>query len=266
MRDYHSRAGSAGSPAGTLKETSNLMSRIRRGGLIAFLFLGFVASASASDLTGMASVGVRGGGALFLSGLDPERFRADRFGNAILNAVGDTIWLDQKVSPRLAGDLVFGYAWSDNITLELNTGWAWSRITTGSKALQDSFFVVTSVPFVLSARYLMRDGKTWRPYLGAGGGLYWVSILSRDLGPAKDPQTFERLRKAVPGFFGTVGVEKRFTKLVTGTADLAYHHAFSEDRESFPKGFSGSKSYLQARLGFFFHFDVSERIETGFPE
>ena len=257
MRVYHSRAGSAGSPAATLKETSNLMSRFLRGGLLAFLLMGFVASASASDLTGMAAVGIRGGGALFLTGLDPQR--------TALDGQGRQVSIGQKVSPRLAGDLVFGYVWSDHITLEANTSWAWSRLTSGSDALQDSFFVATSVPFLFSARYLLRDNKTWRPYLGGGGGIYWVSVLSRDLGPAKDPQTFERLRKAAPGIFGTVGVEKRFTKLVTGTADVAYHYTFSEDQGRFPRGFSGNKSYVQLRLGMNFHFSVSERIESGFP-
>ena len=234
------------------------MSRILRGGLIAFLFLGFVASASASDLTGMAGVGIRLGGCWFTSGLDPDRTSTDKYGNPVD--------IPQSVSPRLSGDLVASYVWSDNITIEAATGWSWSAITAGDDALQDSFYVATSVPFIIGARYNMRHGKTWRPFIGAGGGGYWVSVLTRDLGPAKDPVTYEDLRKFVPGVYGTVGVERPVTKLVTATGDAAYHYAFWEDKEKFPSGFNGDKAYFQLRLAMIFHFSVSERIETGFPE
>ena len=81
-----------------------------------------------------------------------------------------------------------------------------------------------------------------------------------------DPTTFARFRKAVPGVYASAGVEKRFSKYVTGTGDLVYHYMFSEDKTDFPSGFNGNKSYLQARLGVNVYFSVSERIETGFPE
>lgn len=241
------------------------MSRILRGGLIAFLFMGFVASASASDLTGMAGVSVRVGGAYFNQGFNPERWETDGQGNFVLDANGNRVAVQENLDPRLAGDLAFQYVWSDHVTIEMSTSFAWSQIAHGSEAYQDSFYVATSVPFLLSGRYLMRDNKTWRPYFGGGAGGYWVSVLSHDLGPSKDPATYQDIRRFVPGFFLTGGVEKRMTKTMTGTADLAYHYTFWEDTEDFPSGLNGNKSYIQLRLGLVFHFSVSERIETGFP-
>jgi opacity protein-like surface antigen len=265
MRRTTSRAGSAGSPAATLKETSNLMSRILRGGLIAFLLMGVAASASADDLTGMAGVGIRAGGSYFNQGYNPERFETDAQGNFVLDQNGQKIPVAENLDPRLAGDLAFEYIWSDHVAIELSTSWAWSAIKHGSEAYQDSFYVTTSVPFLLSARYRMRHGKAWRPYVGGGAGGYWVSVLSKDLGPSKDPQTFQDVRRFVPGFYLTGGVEKGLTKTVTATGDLAYHYTFWEDKENFPSGLNGNKSYIQLRLGLVFHFSVSERIETGFP-
>ncbi len=234
------------------------MAHYLRGGLIAFLLAAFAASASASDLTGMAAVGLRAGGALFRGGLKYDRINDD-------NPLKPRPY-SNKISPRLAGDLVFSYVWSDHITLDLGTSWAWSRLKSNAPGANDSFYVATSVPIIAGARYLMRDGKPWRPYIGAGGGVYWWSVLTRDLGPAVDPTTFARFRKAVPGIYGTAGVEKRFSKYLTGTGDATYHYMFSKDEEDYPSGFNGNKSYVQVRLGVNFYFSVSERIETGFPE
>jgi outer membrane protein W len=221
---------------------------------------GVFASASASDLTGNACVGFRGGLAQFTSGLNYDRTKSIDPGS------GKVTLFDKSISPRLSGDLAFGYVWSDHITLDLWTSWAWSRFKSNAPGATDSYYVATSIPVLLGARFLARDGHPWRPYVGAGGGIYWWSVLSKDLGAAKDPVTFERLRKGVPGLYGTLGVERRFSKYITGTGDVVYHHLFGEDLEDFPSGFNGSKSYVQIRAGVNFYFSVSERIESGFPE
>lgn len=216
------------------------------------------ASASASDLTGTAFVGVRAGGALFTSGLNYDREKSGGSGGVTL--------YDHSTTPRLAGDLVFGYVWSDHITLELWTSWAWSRFKSDAPGAADSFYVATSVPVLLGARYLARDGHPWRPYAGAGGGIYWWSLLNKDLSVAKDPATYEGYRRGVPGVYGMLGVERRFSKYITGTGDVVYHRLFAKDLEDFPSGFNDNKSYMQVRVGVNFHFSVSERIESGFPE
>ena len=258
MRDYHRGAGSAGSPADTsCKEISKPMAhRLRGGFIIALLLAGFAASASASDLTGMAAVGLRAGGALFRGGLNFDR----------TDLSNPARTFDNSISPRLTGDLVFSYVWSDHVTFDLTTGWAWSRLKSDAPGANDSFFVATSVPIIIGARYLARDNQPWRPYAGVGGGVYWWSVLTHNLGPAVDPSTFARFRHAVPGVYGTLGVEKRFSKYMTGTGDLVYHYMFSKDENRWPSGFNGNKSYMELRLGVNFYFSVSERIETGFPE
>jgi outer membrane protein W len=230
--------------------------RLRGGFIIALLLAGFAAPAPASDLTGMAAVGLRAGGALFDGGL-----------NYVRNDPADPArTFNNSISPRLTGDLVFSYVWSDHITFDLTTGWSWSRIKSDAPGANDSFYVATSVPIVLGARFLARDNQPWRPYLGVGGGVYWWSVLTQQLGPAVDPSTFARFRRAVPGVYGTAGVEKRFSKHMTGSGDLVYHYMFSKDEQRWPSGFNGNKSYMELRLGLNFFFSVSERIETSFPE
>jgi hypothetical protein len=236
------------------------MTRLLRGGFLAFLMLAVAVPAWASDLTGHASVGLRAGAALFTGGLNYDRIKF------IDPGTGAARLYDKSVSPRPAGDLVFGYVWSDHLKLDVWTSWAWSRFKSNAPGSADSFYVVTSVPVLIGARYLARDGHPWRPYAGVGGGIYWWSMLSKDLNAAKDPETQVRLRKGVPGLYGTLGVERRFSKYITGTGDVVYHYLFAEDLNDFPSGFNGNKSYMQFRLGVNFYFSVSERIESGFPE
>jgi hypothetical protein len=231
------------------------MTRLFRGGLLALLMIGVAAPAMASDLTGYASVGARAGGSLFTSGLNYERLKPN-----------SQSFYDKSTSPRPSLDLVFGYVWSDHINLDLWSSWAWSRFKSNAPGAEDSFYVSTVVPVLLGARYLARDGHPWRPYIGAGGGIYWWSMLNHDLSAAKDPGSYATLRKGVPGLYGTLGVQRRFSKYITGTGDVVYHYLFAEDLNDFPSGFNQNKSYMQVRLGVNFYFSVSERIETGFPE
>jgi hypothetical protein len=217
--------------------------------------IGVSAPAMADDLTGYASVGMRAGLAQFTGGLNFDRLKPN-----------SQSYYGKSTAPRPAGDLVFGYVWSDHINLDLWSSWAWSRLKSDSPGAEDSFYVATVVPVLLGARYLARDGHPWRPYVGAGGGIYWWSVLNRDLSAAKDPGSFARLRKGVPGVYGTLGVQHRFSKYITGTGDVVYHYLFAEDLKDFPSGFNENKSYVQVRLGVNFYFSVSERIETGFPE
>ena len=104
-----------------------------------------------------------------------------------------------------------------------------------------------------------------RPFVGGGGGAYNWSILTQDLGAAKDPVTFERLRRVDLGVYGIVGVERQMSKHITMMIDGNYTHIFADDKVRFPTGYNGAKSYFQVRLGATFWFSLSERIDTGLP-
>jgi len=216
------------------------MSRTFVGGLLFILLAGTATSSQASDLVGSGGIGVRGGSLLFTK--DRETHDAAR--------------------PRLSGDLVFSYVWTDHMTFDVTTGYGWNRLSTNDP----NRYVVTATPVTLSARYFLCDGKVWRPYVGAGGGLYVWSILSHDLSASIDPTTFERLRRARPGFHGMVGMEKRMSKHIGMTADGSYHYIMAKDTKHFPSGFNGDKAYAQARLGVTFFFSLSEKIDSGLPE
>ena len=216
------------------------MSRNFVGGLFVILLAGFATPSLATDLVGSGAIGARGGSLLFTK----------------------DEWTKAKASPRLSGDVVFSYVWTDHVTLDVTAGYGWNRLQTGNP----EFYVATSTPITLGARYFLRDGKAWRPYVGAGGGVYVWSILTQDLGAAKDPLTFERLRRARPGVHGMVGMERRMSKHIAMTADGDYHYIFARDTEHFPSGYNGNKAYAQFRLGVSFFFSLSERINTGLPE
>jgi len=216
------------------------MSRKFVGGLLFILLAGSATPSRATDLVGAGGIGVRGGSLLFTQ--DQETHKAAK--------------------PRLSGDLVFSYVSSDHVTFDVTTGYGWNRLSTNNP----NYFVVTATPITLSGRYFLRDGKVWRPYVGAGGGLYVWSILSHDLGSATDPATFERLRRARPGFHGMVGMERRMSKHIGMTADGSYHYIMAKDEKRFPSGYNGDKAYVQVRLGVTFFFSLSEKIDTGLPE
>jgi outer membrane protein W len=216
------------------------MSRRVVGGFLTLLVMALPISASASELVGFGGIGFRAGLIKFIQ----DRITAE----------------DAK--PRFSGDLVFSYVYSDHLMLDMNVGYAWNRLDKND----DRFWLVTSVPLTAGARYLIRDGKTMRPYIGAGGGMYVWSIHSKDLGAAKDPITFERLRRADPGIYGVVGVQRQTSKHIAMTADGLYHYIFASNPEDFPSGYNGNKGYAQVRLGVTFFFTLSERIDSGLPE
>src|SRR5687767_14084595 len=210
------------------------------GGFIALLVIALPISASASELVGFGGIGFRGGLIKFIQDRDTA----------------------EDAVPRPSGDLVFSYVYSDHLWLDLTVGYAWNRLDKDD----DRFWLVSSVPITGGFRYQIRDGKKMRPYLGAGGGLYVWTIHSKDLGAAKDPDTFERLRRADLGVYGQVGVERQTSKHISMTADGTYHYILGENIEDFPSGYNGNKGYAQVRLGVTFYFTLSERIDTGLPE
>ncbi len=216
------------------------MSRKFVGGLILILLAGSATPSRATDLLGSGAIGARGGSLLFTQDVPTK----------------------SEARPRFSGDLVFSYVLTDHVTFDVTAGYGWNRLRSGTP----DFYVVTATPVTLGARYFLRDGKVWRPYLGAGGGMYVWSVLSQDLGAAKDPVTFERLRRARPGVHGLVGMERRMSKHISMTGDLGYHYIMAKDLLRFPTGYNRDKAYAQVRLGVSFFFSLSEKIDSGLPE
>lgn len=217
------------------------MFRSRAGGIFALLFLAIATPALAQELTGSGGVGVRGGTIFFTQ--------------------DETITED--ASPRISGDLVLSYAWTDRITADVTIGWEWARLDTDDP----NYYVANIVPlFPVGVRYQVLQNPTMRPYVGGGGGLYNWSILTEDLGAAKDPITFERLRRVDFGFYGVAGVERQMSKHITMVGEGTYTHIFAADEEAFPAGYNGDKAYFSLRIGVSFWFSLSERIDSGLPD
>jgi hypothetical protein len=202
--------------------------------------MGTTTPAAAADLTGFGGVGIRGGTLFFTQ--DPTT--------------------SEQASPRLSGDLVLSYNWSEKLTADITVGWEWSKLDSGT----DSFYVETIVPlFPIGVRYKLKTGNMW-PYVGGGGGLYNWSVLSEDLGAAKDPVTLERLRRVDPGAYVIAGLGRQMSRHITMVAEGNYTRIFATDEERFPSGYSGHKAYFQVRIGATFWFSLSERIDTGLPD
>lgn len=219
------------------------------GGLLALLVTALPLSASASDLVGFGGIGFRGG--------------LCKFGSEANTPLGlNNEPLPNGTKPRLSGDLVFSYVFTDHIWGDVTVGYAWSRLDTND----NRFWLESAVPITGGLRYLLHDGKRMRPYLGGGGGLYVWSVQAKDLGAAKDPSTFERLRRADPGIYGVLGVERTMSRHIDLTGDVAYHRIFAQNTTDFPSGYNGNKAFMQIRLGVSFYFTLTERIDTGLPE
>ena len=158
---------------------------------------------------------------------------------------------------------MFSYVWQDRVTADITIGYGYNKLDTGD----DRYYLAVSAPlFTLTGRFFLRDGKGWRPYVGAGGGAYMWSIQNYNLGASIDPETYARLRGTALGFHGMVGAERRMSKSIGMTGDIVYHLLLSENEADFPGGYGGNKAYVQARLGVSFYFSLSERVDAGLPE
>lgn len=226
------------------------MSRHVVGGLIALLVIALPLAASATELVGYGGIGFRGG---------LVKFGEESNTPLRLDGTGP---LSSGTAPRLSAELVFAYVLSDHLWLDVTVGYAWNRLDTDD----ERFWLESAVPITGGVRYLFWDGRTTRPYIGVGGGMHVWSIQSKDLGAAKDPVTFERFRRADPGIYGVVGVERQMSKHIAASADGVYHYIMAENADDFPSGYNGNKSYAQVRLGITFYFTLTERIDTGLPE
>ena len=96
------------------------MMRKLAGGLFVLLLTASATPCLANDLTGSGGIGIRGG-TLF--------WTKDEL-------------IKEQASPRLSGDLVLSYQWTDHITADVTVGWGWSKLDSGT----DSFFVANVVP------------------------------------------------------------------------------------------------------------------------
>ena len=211
------------------------------GGIFALALMGMATPSAASDMTGFGGVGIRGGTLFFTQDATTS----------------------EQATPRLSGDLVMSYNWTENLTADVTIGWEWSKLDSGT----DSFYVANIVPlFPVGLRYKLQPGKTMRPFVGGGGGLYNWSILSQDLGAAKDPVTYERLRRVDFGVYAIAGFEREMSRHISMVGEGNYTRIFAGDEDLFPSGYSGPKAYFQVRLGVTFWFSLSERIDTGLPD
>jgi hypothetical protein len=215
------------------------MIRKLAGGLLTLALMGTTTPCAASDMTGFGGVG---------------------FGAAPCSS-GPTLTIASQDLPRLTGELVMSYNWSDHLTADITVGWDWSQLDSGT----DSFFIANVVPlFPIGIRYKFQDGKKLRPFVGGRRGL----IIGRSC-----RTTWARPRIRLPSRLRRVGFRRlrdrggRASNVAAHQHDGGWklHAHLCHRREPLPSGYSGAKAYVQVRLGVTFCLSPASASIRGSP-
>jgi opacity protein-like surface antigen len=199
--------------------------------LLACVLLSAACAVEAADIVGRGSVGASGGGILFLTG--------DEFGDG---------------SPRLIGQVVFKYNFSDHLAGVVESGYGWNAYEgTGD---EDTLVVVIPTTAGLEYRWRFRETKIW-PHLGAGAGLYALGVKDSYRTWATGNDGRERLTWTSPGLYGKLGAEFLFDNAVSINLDFLFHQIFSKDEEKYPdKWGNQNTSFGEVRLGVNYYFTL----------
>lgn len=198
-----------------------------------------VATASVAwgaDIVGRGSIGLSGGGMLFLSG--------DQFGNGN--------------SGRPIGQIVFKYNFSSRLAGVLESGFGWNAYRNGAGSEDDT--LATVIPTTLGLEYRTRYGETqvW-PHLGAGLGLYSLGVKDTYRTWARANNGTERLTWTTPGVYGRVGGEYLFSNGASINLDVLYHQIFSKSTDRFPDRWGNQNtSFGEVRLGVNYYFTLKQ--------
>lgn len=160
----------------------------------------------AVDITGRGSLGVSGGGMLFLHG--------GNYGNEGLGKM------------RLIGQAMFKYNFTPALAGVGEFGWGWNTYTAG---VQDT--IVIMVPVTLGLEYRRHlSGKFW-PHGALGGGFYWMGVKNTPDTYASAGDDNKELKWWSYGAYAKLGTEYLFNDGVSINFDLLFHRVWSKNEE-----------------------------------
>lgn len=191
-------------------------------------------AADAADIVGRGSVGGSLGGMKFLGG--------DDFGEG---------------NVRFIGQAVFKYNFSKSLAGVLESGWGWNAYPNDIAGVDDTLTTVVPTTLGLELRRQYGESHFW-PHVGAGLGLYSLSVKDSFRSYAYSNQGTERLNWTSPGLYGKLGVEYLFDKGVSINWDFAYHMIFSEDSARFDKWGNQNTSFGEFRMGANYYFTIKQ--------
>jgi len=166
---------------------------------------------------------------------------------------------DGSMRPILHGS--FKYVLDEHWVLPLEGGWGWNAYGEGGgfegPDSVATLAVVSPVTVGLDYRFQMNSPSVV-PRVGAGLGMYLISIRSGRSEPSRDPVTDEKRKSASFGFYGKGGVEFMLKPTFWLNTDLMYHMVFSSDAESYPRGWlDDNASFIELRVGLNYYFTIS---------
>jgi hypothetical protein len=158
------------------------------------------------DITGRGSLGVSGGGMVFV--------RGGPYGDEGLSKT------------RLIGQAVFKYNFTSSLAGVAEFGWGWNTYTDGA---QDT--IVVMVPVTLGVEYRKHVGGKFWPHVAAGGGLYWMGVKDTPDSYASAGDNDKELKWTSPGLYGKLGTEYLFDNGVSINFDVLFHHVRSRNED-----------------------------------
>lgn len=184
---------------------------------------------------------------------------------------GSRFWADADFSEgarsRFAFSGHFRYVLNNRIRWQISPGFTWTGYSgaVAAPVLDGRFpqdvtkrtFLTLLLPVSFEMQLLAHRGK-WHYHLGAGPGVYRVSVENRH-NVILDPITFRRHIGLFPGVTGEIGVE-RFVKSMPSTsveACVTTHWVFTDNPEDFPVGYNSNLAATEIRIGANYYFDMS---------
>jgi opacity protein-like surface antigen len=194
--------------------------------------------ASTGDgLAGMGSLGFSIGAMKFLSGNELS---------------------DGAVRPILHGQ--FKYVLNDKLVIPLEGGWGWNAYGEGGgfEGPDSVGTLAVATPLTVGIDYRFQTGKpSVVPRVGAGVGLYLLSIRSGRTTPSRDPVTDQKRKSTSPGLYGKGGVEFMLSPTFWLNTDLMYHMVLSADSDKYPRGWlDDNASFAELRVGLNYYFTI----------
>ena len=183
---------------------------------------------------------------------------------------GSRFWADADFSEgarsRFAFSGHFRYVLNNRLRWQISPGFTWTGYSgdVAAPVLDGRFpqdvtkrtFLTLLLPVSFEMQLLAHKGN-WHYHLGAGPGVYRVSVENRH-NVIEDPVTFRRHIGLFAGATGEIGVE-RFIKSMPSTsveACVTTHWVFTDNVQDFPAGYNTNLAVTEIRIGANYYFDM----------
>ena len=165
---------------------------------------------------------------------------------------------DGSVRPILHAQ--FKYVWNEHLVMPLEAGWGWNSYGPGGDydGIDTLGTLAVVSPLTIGLDYRFQTGKpSVVPRVGAGLGLYLLSIRAGNSHSSRDPIT-DQIRKSTSfGLYGKVGVEFMLKPTFWLNTDLIVHEIFSADAEAYPSGWlDDNAGFAELRVGLNHYFTI----------